>query len=100
MPTPVFRFFQFASRASAPTFCLIPYMFLPNLVNSFDKELVYRLKIEHRVLNERHFGRGYESKYWTLDVLVTYKEYQHMRLGSSLVNWGLERVEEKCRKRK
>jgi hypothetical protein len=29
-----------------------------------DKELVFRLKSEDRRLNERFFGRGYESRFW------------------------------------
>lgn len=32
--------------------------------NVIDKELVFRLKSENSVLNERFFGKGYESRYW------------------------------------
>lgn len=29
-----------------------------------DKDLAFRLKMEDKVLNERFFGRGYESRFW------------------------------------
>lgn len=68
--------------------------------DGLDKELVYRLKTEGRVLSERFLGKGYRSKWWELEALVTDEEYQRRGLGSRLVNWGLGRVEEDVKARR
>jgi hypothetical protein len=42
--------------------------------NVKDKELVFRLKTEDRVLNEKFFGKGFESRYWE----VCYHDYSFL----------------------
>ena len=61
-----------------------------------DKDWLTNLKIESRILSEKLLGKGYEARYWELDALVTDLDYQRRGLGTYLVTWGLELVEEEC----
>lgn len=61
------------------------------------KDQIYKLKIEDQVLNERYLGKGYEGRLWCLDVLIVDENYQKRGLGSKLVKWGVEKVEERIR---
>lgn len=61
------------------------------------KDQVYKLKTEDRVLNERYLGKEYEGRWWTLVALIVDQNYQRRGLGTKLVRWGLEKVEESIR---
>lgn len=45
-------------------------------------------------MNEKYLGKEYEGRWWTLDVLIVDEKYQKRGLGSRLVKWGLEKVQE------
>jgi GNAT superfamily N-acetyltransferase len=64
-----------------------------------DTEKIYNMKKEDRVLNERYLGKGYEGRWWTLEVLMTDEKFQRRGLGSKLVRWGLEKVEQDVKNR-
>jgi GNAT superfamily N-acetyltransferase len=64
-----------------------------------DTEKIYNMKMEDRVLNERYLGKGYEGRWWTLEVLMTDGRFQRRGLGSGLVRWGLEKVEHDVKNR-
>jgi GNAT superfamily N-acetyltransferase len=64
-----------------------------------DREKIYNMKMEVRVLNERYLGKCYEGQWWMLEVLTTNKKFQRRGLGSRLVKWGLEKVERDCKVR-
>jgi GNAT superfamily N-acetyltransferase len=64
-----------------------------------EAEKIYNMKMEDRVLNERYLGKGYEGRWWTLEVLMTDEKFQRKGLGSWLVKWGLEKVEQDVKTR-
>lgn len=49
------------------------------------------------MLTERYLGKGYENRWWCLDVLIVDENYQRRGLGSKLVTWGIEKVESSIR---
>ncbi|KUJ09295.1 uncharacterized protein LY89DRAFT_283071 [Mollisia scopiformis] len=63
------------------------------------KDVVFKLMVEDRRLNEVYLGKGYAGRWWELQGLVTDEEWQRRGLGTRLVRWGMERVEEDVRRR-
>jgi GNAT superfamily N-acetyltransferase len=64
-----------------------------------EAEKIYNMKMEDRVLNERYLGKGYEGRWWTLEVLMTDEKFQRRGLGSRIVKLGLEKVEQDVKNR-
>jgi GNAT superfamily N-acetyltransferase len=61
------------------------------------KESVFNMRMEHRMLGERYFGKGYESRLWELWGLATDEKWQRRGLASKLVEWAMGKMEEVTR---
>lgn len=48
-------------------------------------------------MNERYLGKGFEGRLWNLEVLIVDENYQRKGLGSRLVKWGMDKIEESAR---
>jgi GNAT superfamily N-acetyltransferase len=64
-----------------------------------DRERIYGLMKGEKETSVRVLGEGWEGKWWCLNSLVTDEGYQRKGLGSRLIRWGLERIEEEVKRR-
>lgn len=63
------------------------------LREGLDKDTLFMMNLDETVWNERFLGKGYETRWWVLDNLVTDVEYRRRGLASRLLTWGLATVE-------
>ena len=68
-----------------------PYAFGPLLPES--RDLCAPFLVQETLAKRRVMGNG--ARWWELDSLATAPEYERKGLGSMLVRWGIERMEER-----
>lgn len=64
-----------------------------------DRERIYGIMKGEMEISESVLGNRWEGKWWCLEALVTDEGYQRKGLGSRLVKWGLERIEQEVKGR-
>jgi len=60
-----------------------------------NKEIYCKLRLEDEELNEKFFGKGFETRFWVLDALVVDENFQRRGLGTRLVRWGLDELQKR-----